>query len=497
MKAKGLNALGNVPLSHSETGAHRVFRRFNQSLDIKISKVDLPSKKQFPFVAFSDWLRFIVEKDQLEYLVGVKDISDMQKNLHTFWDRYKSVCPDHEIYHRASAHQLQLNMCIPVLHHGDEGRGLKKKQIMVLSVHGALGKGCRRSTSDDPLKLNLVGNTFLTHYLFCAMPIYLYNECPEAFYMMLDIQAEEFKNLFETGMVINNRRFFICCLGVKGDSPYISKAGMMERSFTRRPTRPSSKKAATGICHLCLAGKEDFEVDVPFEEYGVELPGWLPTVGLVKPWANPSPLLKIPFKHGVESAEFFHFDLFHNWHSGMGKYYIASAVIVCMELINLSIDGAFEFLSEDFMAYCRKKKESPYHKKLTKSLFGVEGSFKDCPDAAWSKGDFTRLLCQWFEDYCSREVVGKTLDPLYLKCVTYLYLSKLFLKVCGVFDFYFSVVTCEDLPNISCMHAACHVTCSLRLRLSPSSQSMPASPLCTMRVFSSNPKKLVLSQTMA
>ena len=127
MKAKGLNALGNVPLSHSETGAHRVFRRFNQSLDIKISKVDLPSKKQFPFVAFSDWLRFIVEKDQLEYLVGVKDISDMQKNLHTFWDRYKSVCPDHEIYHRASAHQLQLNMCIPVLHHGDEGRGLKKK----------------------------------------------------------------------------------------------------------------------------------------------------------------------------------------------------------------------------------------------------------------------------------------------------------------------------------------------------------------------------------
>lgn len=368
---------------------------------------------------------------------------------------------------------------------------------MILSVHGALGKGCRRSTSDDPLKLNLVGNTFLTHYLFCAMPIYLYNECPEAFYMMLDIQAEEFKNLFETGMVINNRRFFICCLGVKGDSPYISKAGMMERSFTRRPTRPSSKKAATGICHLCLAGKEDFEVDVPFEEYGVELPGWLPTVGLVKPWANPSPLLKIPFKHGVESAEFFHFDLFHNWHSGMGKYYIASAVIVCMELINLSIDGAFEFLSEDFMAYCRKKKESPYHKKLTKSLFGVEGSFKDCPDAGWSKGDFTRLLCQWFEDYCSREVVGKTLDPLYLKCVTYLYLSKLFLKVCGVFDFYFSVVTCEDLPNISCMHAACHVTCSLRLRLSPSSQSMPASPLCTMRVFSSNRKKLVLSQTMA
>ena len=112
----------------------------------------------------------------------------------------------------------------------------------------------------------------------------------------------------------------------------------------------------------------------------------------------------------------------------MGKYYIASAVIVCMELIQQSIDGAFEFLTEDFVAYCRIKKESPYHKKLTKSLFGVEGSFKDCPDAAWSKGDFTRLLCQWFEDYCLRNVVGKTLDPLYLKCVTCTYyncLSKL------------------------------------------------------------------------
>ena len=426
-KSKGLRALSKIGLTHSETGAHRVFRKFGQTLDVAISKVDLPTKKQFPYVPFSEWLRFVVQNDQLEYLVGVNDVGDMQKRLKLFWTRYKAIYPGHEIFHREQCGQIQCNMCIPVLHHGDEGRGLKKKQIMILSIHGAIGKGSHHSRVDDPLQLNLMGNTFLTHYLFCAMPIYLYNECPDAFITMLDIQAKDFVNLFQDGLLINNRRFYVCCLGVKGDAPYLTKSGQMDRSFTRRPTRPSSKKPAEGLCHLCCAGKEDWEFPVPFEEYGALQPAWLSTVGVVKPWTTPSPLLQIPFLHGCQSETFFHFDLFHNFHSGMGKYFISSAVCVCMELIQKSIDGAFEFLSEDFMDYCRRNKQSPYHKKLTKTLFGVEGSFKDCPDAGWSKGDFTRLLCQWFGDYCQRHIVGQTLDPLYLKCVAFLCWNQCFL----------------------------------------------------------------------
>lgn len=299
---------------------------------------------------------------------------------------------------------------------------------MVLSSHGALGRGSRPServqdhvgdgTENDPLRLNYIGNSYLTHFLCCLMPISLYNRTPEAFFQMLEIQAQEYVELFENGLVVRGVKFYFCCLGCKGDAPYLSKSGKFLRAFTRRPTRASSKTPAQGVCHLCLAGKEDWEREVCFEEFGEE-PAWLQTVGLLKPYdvRDPSPLLQIPFDHVEGAEQFFRFDIFHNWHSGVGKYFISSAVCVCMELIQMSVQNAFTFISDDFKAYCKKHRESPYHKTLTASLFGMETGLGKCPDASWSKGDFTRLIHQWFADYCQRHVVGKTDDGLYLKCV--------------------------------------------------------------------------------
>ncbi|CAK9032092.1 unnamed protein product [Durusdinium trenchii] len=147
-----------------------------------------------------------------------------------------------------------------------------------------------------------------------------------------------------------------------------------------------------------------------------ERPQWLSTVGSLPAFDTASPLLKIPFDD-TDMAGFFRWDLFHNFHLGLGKTFVASAVCCVLELLNpLSLEAAFKALTEDFAAYCQWKRQSPYHKKLTSKFFGVEASFQDWPDAGWSKGDFTRLMCQWFEDYCSREVVGHTEDPLYLKC---------------------------------------------------------------------------------
>ena len=294
---------------------------------------------------------------------------------------------------------------------------------MVLSTHGVLGRGSHKSNSNDthdphgPLCLNMIGNTWLTHFLQCVLPIGLYNETPEDFYKMLDIQAKEFEELFWKGVDINNQRFFVCCIGVKGDAPFLAKSGMFLRSFSRRPTRASSRTAAAGVCHLCCAGKEDYEVDVPFEEYGALSPVWLQTCGVLKPYLERSPLLQIPSEASGTTEKLWNFDLFHNWHSGMGKYFSSSAVVVCLELVQDSIDGAFAQLTADFRVYCTRNHESPYHKKLTSTMFGVNQSFLDWPDAAWSKGDFTRLICKWFEDWCRRHVDEKTDDPLYLKCV--------------------------------------------------------------------------------
>lgn len=76
--SKGLKQLARVNLKRSEAGTHHVFRKYGQSLEVKISRTNLPSKPNFPYVRFKDWLRYVVETDNLQQLVGVKDEGDME-----------------------------------------------------------------------------------------------------------------------------------------------------------------------------------------------------------------------------------------------------------------------------------------------------------------------------------------------------------------------------------------------------------------------------------
>lgn len=430
VKSRGMSALGSVNLKRSETGAHKVFRDFGQSLPVKISKADISTQKDYPFVKFSSWLTYLVECDMLDQLVGVQSIPDMQKLLQVFWARYKESEPQHLMYHQESGAALRPDMTVPIVIHGDEGTSHKKKQIMIISSTGVLGRGSSRCKDNDvsdlgdsnPLSLNYLGDTWLTHFLHGVMPVRLYGDTPHAFYEVLDLVADDLQSLFQNGIQIGRHRFFIAVLGIKGDAPFLSKSGRFElRSFTRKPVRSSARAPCSGICHQCLAGKEDWEREVPYENFGDHHPGWSETIGILKPYVNSSPLLRIPCLKEDTPARaelFWKFDLFHNLHLGLGKCFASSAVCVLLELLDGSIDGAFQVLTGDFQRFCKLNHHSPYHRKLTPALFGIQGGFSQCPDAGWNKGDYTRLILKWLGDYCSREVVGKTESRLYLECAT-------------------------------------------------------------------------------
>lgn len=121
----GVRALANVDLKKSETGAHGVFQKYGQSLPVKISRTDLPSKKAFPYVRLSDWLRYTIEYDNLQFLVGVSDVKEMRKLLSCFWERWRHCHPNHVAFTKSNA---DLSITIPMLMHGDEGRGYKKNK---------------------------------------------------------------------------------------------------------------------------------------------------------------------------------------------------------------------------------------------------------------------------------------------------------------------------------------------------------------------------------
>lgn len=233
--SKGLKALAAVKAKNSESGTHNVFKQFGQTLPIKVSRVDLPSHKNYPFVRFSTWFQYLVKQDQLDKLVGVKGIQEMEVRLIDFWNKFFDSHPNHEIYERHLNGQLDAGRTIPVLHHGDEGRGYKKRQIMVVSTHGALGKGSRHDqflTNPDHLPLNMLGNTYLTHFLMFVMPVAFYGDCPEAFDKMLQVAAEEYRDLFYNGIEVNRKNFGYAALVSRVTNPMLPNPATFRDHFT-------------------------------------------------------------------------------------------------------------------------------------------------------------------------------------------------------------------------------------------------------------------------
>lgn len=243
--SSALKQLGRVNPKNSERDCHAVFRKYGQSLPVPISKMDLDSKKNFPYVKMSAWLTYLVQYDLLEHLVGCRDIAVMQATLKRFWSLYRNSNPDHMMYHGNAGAPLCPEMTIPVVQHGDEGRSLKRKQIMVVSTTGVLGHGsshCPGLSFNDvaedanPLSLNMVGHTWLTHYLHGVLPINLYNETPESF-------SNSFLNLLLTthscsmrGLWLENDAFLWHCWGSRVMPPTLPRwGGFTEISWEDQP----------------------------------------------------------------------------------------------------------------------------------------------------------------------------------------------------------------------------------------------------------------------
>ena len=78
--------------------------------------------------------------------------------LEWFWSNYKHVNENHPVF---IDHAGALGSCIPYMVHGDEGRGLRRRPFMVISIQPCIGhlgpEVCNEST--------LSGGSFLVSYI--------------------------------------------------------------------------------------------------------------------------------------------------------------------------------------------------------------------------------------------------------------------------------------------------------------------------------------------
>ena len=361
-----------------------------------------------PYLRMTDWLRYLLREDKLEYLTGEKNKMSREAMLLEFWERYAELNPTHPIFEEALEGRLNLHEAIPVLHHGDEGRGFKRSGVLIVSTHGMLGRGSHKGvtksrlgklSADDPLCLNMIGHSLTRQFVHSVMPAAMYKDNPENFHAVLDLYAKEMRDLFLEGVSHGTEKVHLVCLNAKGDNVYLAKAGNMERCFTRGPKSASSKKKAPGVCWMCLAGKEDHTFPVPYEDLSLN-PAWAQTLNSIPAWTEPGSLLQIPHSPDLET-EFYQVDLFHAFHLGCGKYLFSSAIATLLQsdrIHGLSLPAKLATLSADLKDFCRRKHESPFITAFTVENLHLKSS-KETPAAGWSKAHTTSVVMKWLEDF--------------------------------------------------------------------------------------------------
>lgn len=116
-----------------------------------------------------------------------------------------------------------------------------------------------------------------------------------------------------------------------------------------------------GVCHLCGAGKTGGPM---FEDLDILSAGWLATLGQNNklPWDEPSPLLADILTEQKNLANFFKYDLFHVWYSGMGKDFCGSVLVFMLKTVlkQRSKSESIKFLNEELRRWRQEtKSEAP------------------------------------------------------------------------------------------------------------------------------------------
>ena len=102
-------------------------RRCEQSM----AGVNALSVVKYPVILLTNWMKTILQKSP-RFLLGGHDIggSAYMGMLEEFWDNFRLVDDSHPIYQKDPSRRKRT---IPIALHGDEGRGLSRAPVLILS----------------------------------------------------------------------------------------------------------------------------------------------------------------------------------------------------------------------------------------------------------------------------------------------------------------------------------------------------------------------------
>ena len=155
-----------------------------------------------------------------------------------------------------------------------------------------------------------------------------------------------------------------------------------------------------GVCWLCDAGRTG---GPNFEDPDILNVAWVSTTGINNPlpWDDePGPLLQHLLANQNDLASFYLPDIFHIYHFGVGKDFVASSLIYLIKTafkknnMAVGMDAFNARLQAHFLQH--KSDRCHFGKTMTFDLLGYSSS-KDYPTGHWSKGADTASLCKVVE----------------------------------------------------------------------------------------------------
>ena len=392
-------------LDHAERDLLRMFRARGMSLDVPISSYTF-GPLSVPHLKVKHWFKHLL-RDQSELVFGGfrRGSSEAKLAMLCFWENLRGCMPDHAIFR---THRDRLQNCLPIYLFLDEGVGLRKSGVLVISMQVVLGcetarnfmSALKKAEERNPeLELdattlkeimtksqshNSAGRTYNSRFLYTVLPKKMYKK-NTLMTDVLDKLAVECVEVLD-GVSCSERNYPIC-IGVKGDAPMLIRAGNFTRGFTHMGR-------GRGVCWECRAGETNFD----FEDVRL-LPSWASTVHTSRPYEVPSPLLQIPAQRVPEA--FFKRDPFHTFKQSIGCSFLSSSIVLLCELGYFpgQSDAVTEQLRrayEDFAFWTKHEwpgRTMQSMKMFTKELF--HWPRKEAFPAGRFKGSDCMLMLRW------------------------------------------------------------------------------------------------------
>ena len=323
--SKLLKTLNRAATTRHESISREAFQDAGLRVKVPVSSIKIGLKRPLPGLKVSDMVRTLALHNKLDKcLFGGLGFDGLKE----FWCNYKRLWPEHPVFTKMGAEPSENTVFVPIYLHADEGRHLKKEQILIFNFQSVLGQGTSLSQDsgnrlDQCQGLNILGSCYSTRFLITTLLSQHYrkkNKDGHRLNTVLKAITADILELYTNGVQVSFHekwvQLFVVPLGLKGDWPMLAKLGNLSRSFSRkgRPTENSC------ICHLCLAGAQN----VPYHDHEIDA-AWYDTYLQSRPWSTPSPLMRLPTMPQPEL--FYCFDIFHVCHKGIYSELAASALV--------------------------------------------------------------------------------------------------------------------------------------------------------------------------